>query len=163
MWSIFNLRRKNITVETHQNIYTLRIMNKQIDLTLLKTSENWRWLVFFATHSEAQLCCLPSFWWCQIPISAMLSWIQKSCNSFLKLGPDRYVLSTYILPPTWATGYGSTDLRLDISPKLKMVNYWWYWPHHKKKNLYLNYIYKLYLTKIFLKPSYTDILKILEK
>ncbi len=62
-----------------------------------------------------------------------------------------------------AAGYGSTDLRLDTSTKLKMVNYWWYWPHHKKKNLYLNYIYKLYLTKILLKPSYTDILKILEK
>ncbi len=31
--------------------------------------------------------------------------------------------------------------------------------HHKKKNLYLNYIYKHYLTKIFLKPSYTDIMR----
>ncbi len=24
------------------------------------------------------------------------------------------------------SGYGSTDLRLDTSTKLKMVNYWWY-------------------------------------
>ncbi len=60
-------------------------------------------------------------------------------------------------------GYGSTDLRLDTSTKLKMVNYWWYWLHHKKKNLYLNNIHKLYLTKIFFKPSCIDILKILEK
>ncbi len=34
---------------------------------------------------------------------------------------------------------------------------------HKKQNLYLNHSYRLYLTKIFFKPSYTDILKILEK
>jgi hypothetical protein len=33
----------------------------------------------------------------------------------------------------------------------------------QKQNLYLNNIYKLYLTKIFFKPSCTDILKILEK
>jgi hypothetical protein len=60
-------------------------------------------------------------------------------------------------------GYGSTYLRLDTSTKPKMVNYWWCWPHHKKQKLYLKKIYKLYLTKICFKPSYTDILKISEK
>jgi hypothetical protein len=54
-------------------------------------------------------------------------------------------------------GHGSTDLRLDTSTKLKMVNYWWYRPHHKKQHLYLNNIYKIYFTKIFFKPSYTDV------
>ncbi len=60
-------------------------------------------------------------------------------------------------------GYGSTDLRLETSTKLKMVNYQWYRPHNKKQNLFLNNLYKLYLTKILFKPSYTDILKILGK
>ncbi len=54
-------------------------------------------------------------------------------------------------------------LRLDTSTKQKMVNCWWYWPHHKKQNLYLNNMYKLYLSKVFLKPSYADILKIFKK
>ncbi len=51
--------------------------------------------------------------------------------------------------PKSETGDGSTDLQLDTSTKLKMVSYWWYRPKHKKKNLYLNNICKLYLTEIF--------------
>jgi hypothetical protein len=37
-------------------------------------------------------------------------------------------------------GYGSTDLRLYISTKQKIVNYWLYSLMHKKQNLYLNNI-----------------------
>jgi hypothetical protein len=59
-------------------------------------------------------------------------------------------------------GDGSIDLRLDKSTKLKMENYWGDWHHHKKQNLYFYNKYKLDLTKIFFKPLYTDILKILE-
>jgi hypothetical protein len=46
-------------------------------------------------------------------------------------------------------GYGSTDLRLYTSTKLKMVNYWFYSLMHKKRNLYLNDIKKLYFAKIY--------------
>jgi hypothetical protein len=34
--------------------------------------------------------------------------------------------------------YGSTDLQLYTSTKLKIVNYWLYSHMHRKQNLYLN-------------------------
>ncbi len=76
--------------------------------------------------------------------------------------PDRTIWTPMAITLSFS-GYGSTDLRLDTSTKLKMVTCWWYWHHHKKQNLYLNNIYKLYLTKVFFKPSCADILKILKK
>ncbi len=43
-----------------------------------------------------------------------------------------------------ATARHSTDLRLDTSTKLKLVNYWWCYCHKQKKlNLYPITIYKL--------------------
>ncbi len=47
------------------------------------------------------------------------------------------------------SGYGSTDLRLYTSTKLKIVNYRFYSLMHKKQNLYLNNISTLYLAKIY--------------
>jgi hypothetical protein len=56
--------------------------------------------------------------------------------------------TTTPLSPGW-DGYGSTDLRLYTSTQLKIVNYWFYSLKHKKQNLYLNKIQKLYLAKIY--------------
>ncbi len=50
-------------------------------------------------------------------------------------------------------------VRLNISTKLKIVNYCLYWPKHKKQNLYLNNK-KIISQRSFYLPSYTDILKI---
>jgi hypothetical protein len=45
-----------------------------------------------------------------------------------------------IKPIKEGEGYGSTDLRLYTSTKLKIVNYWLYSLMHKNQNLYLNNI-----------------------
>jgi hypothetical protein len=70
-------------------------------------------------------------------------------------------------PPPARSGGGNRPLGSAAGPvltKLKIINNWWYCHHHKKQNLYLNNIYKLYLTNILLNHYiYTDTLKIFEK
>jgi hypothetical protein len=53
----------------------------------------------------------------------------KKENDFVRIKPNKE-----------GEGYGSTDLRLYTSTKLKIVNYWLYSLMHKNQNLYLNNI-----------------------
>jgi hypothetical protein len=87
--------------------------------------------------------------------------IHPRCSNTASLGPantatklqfasvQRFFQKVYGSVHKRAIVYGSTDLRLYTSAKLKIVNYWLYSLMHNKQNLYVNNIQELYLTKIY--------------